>query len=343
MSHNSQSKSLHQTTNSSLPLVDLHRHLDGNINVNTICDLAKQFDVQLPSFDPALLVKYCQITDRTSDLLAFLAKLDYGVSVLGDYKACERIAFENVKDAYEQGLHYVELRFSPNYMAKAFDLDLDKVVAAVVKGTKQGSLAFAIEVNLIGILSRSYGVKECKNELDAILSHHKDIVALDLAGDELGFPAEMFESHFNEARERGLKVTVHAGEADGPKSIWQAIEVLGATRIGHGVAAIQDQNLMHYLKQHNIGLEVCLTSNYQTGTYIDTASHPIKQFIAQGLNVSLNTDDPGVSNITIQDEYDLAKNILNLDDKQITYLKKCGFEQAFMSDAQRSRVLALAN
>jgi adenosine deaminase len=343
MPHITQSKSLHQTEATNLPLVDLHRHLDGNINVETICDLAKQFNVQLPSFDPAVLAKYCQITDRTSDLLAFLAKLDYGVSVLGDYKACERIAFENVKDAYEQGLHYVELRFSPNYMAKAFDLDLDKVVAAVINGTKKGCLDFKVEVNLIGILSRSYGVKECENELDAILNHHKDIVALDLAGDELGFPAELFEQHFKKARDKGLKVTVHAGEADGPKSIWQAIEVLGASRIGHGVAAIQDQDLMQYLKEHNIGLEVCLTSNYQTGTFIDIASHPIKEFIAQGLSVSLNTDDPGVSNITIQDEYELVKNVINFDDKQRDYLKKCGFEQAFMSDAQRSRVLALAN
>ncbi|GBL03010.1 adenosine deaminase [Glaciecola sp. KUL10] len=327
-------------TSQKLPLVDLHRHLDGNINVATICALAKQFNVSLPSYNTNELAKYCQINDRTSDLLSFLAKLDYGVSVLGDYHACERIAYENVCDAAEQGLDYVELRFSPNYMAKAFSLDLDKVVEAVILGVKRGVSELKIEVNLIGILSRSYGVKECEDELNAILSFHKDIVALDLAGDELNYPASLFKQHFQTARDKGLLITVHAGEADGPKSIWQAIDLLGAQRIGHGVAAVQDKALMDYLKGNNIGVEACLTSNYQTGTYIDTKSHPINKFIEHGISVSLNTDDPGVSNITINDEYALAKSVVGLDETQILYLKRCGFEQAFMNDEQRLKVLS---
>ena len=323
------------------PIVDLHRHLDGNINVSTICELAHKFAVKLPSYEPSTLARYCQINDRTSDLLSFLKKLDYGVSVLGDYEACKRVAFENVEDAYRQGLHYVELRFSPNYMAKAFSLDLDKVVEAVIEGVDKGRREFPIVVNLIGILSRSYGIKECSSELSAILNTYQQFVAVDLAGDELGFPADLFETHFEKVKAAGLKVTIHAGEADGPESIWNAIEKLGASRIGHGVAAIKDARLRSYMKSKNIGIEACLTSNYQTGTFTDIANHPIKVFLHEGLAVSLNTDDPAVSNIDIKSEYELAMSTIGFNEKEINQLKINGFNQAFMTSEQRSRVLQL--
>ena len=317
-----------------IPTVDLHRHLEGNINTTTICQLAQEFGVDLPSYEPNELAKHCQIQDKTSDLLAFLAKLDYGVSVLGNEIACERVAFENVKDAFEQGIDYVELRFSPNYMAKAFSLDLDKVVDAVISGIKKAQREYPIIVNLIGILSRSYGVKECDDELNAILNHKSKITALDLAGDELGFPASLFKEHFSKARAVGLEITVHAGEADGSQSIWQAIEYLGASRIGHGVAAKDDNKLLDYMRLNNIGIESCITSNYQTGTYTDTKNHPIAHFLASGVSVSLNTDDPGVSNIDIEHEYKVAREVVGLTQVQLIEIKKMGLAQAFASHSQ---------
>lgn len=190
-------------------LIDLHRHLDGNIRVQTIIELAEQYQVTLPSNDLQTLQQHVFIQDKTSDLLSFLSKLDMGVSVLGDLDACKRIAFENVEDAISEGLAHVELRFSPNYMAQAFDLPLEAVVEAVVAGVAEANQQYQYNAKLIGILSRSYGVDSCMQELQALLQHSDDLVAIDLAGDEFGFPAQLFVKHFNKVRDAGLGVTIH--------------------------------------------------------------------------------------------------------------------------------------
>ncbi|MGJ8679134.1 adenosine deaminase [Paraglaciecola sp.] len=316
-------------------LIDLHRHLDGNIRVQTIIDLAEQYQVALPSYDLQTLQKHVFIQDKTSDLLSFLSKLDMGVSVLGQLDACKRIAFENVEDAIIEGLNHVELRFSPNYMAQAFNLPLEAVVEAVVAGVAEANQEYQYNAKLIGILSRSYGVETCKQELQALLSHSKDLVAIDLAGDELGFPAKLFVEHFNKVREASLAVTIHAGEADGPDSIWDAIHLLGATRIGHGVNAYQDPKLMEFIADQKIGIENCILSNYQTGTWLDMKSHPLQTFLDYGIEVFLNTDDPGISNNTLKSEYQLAKDELGLSHKQLKHMQQNALNQAFLSTAEK--------
>lgn len=204
------------------------------------------------------------------------------------------MAYENVEDAARNGLHYVELRFSPRYMAMTHQLPVDGVVEAVIAGVREGCRDFQVDARLIGILSRTFGEAACQEELAALLAHRDGITALDLAGDELGFPGALFLSHFNQARDAGWHITVHAGEAAGPESIWQAIRELGAERIGHGVKAVQDPALMDYLAEHRIGIESCLTSNVQTSTVPSLAQHPLKQFLEHGVLASLNTDDPAV-------------------------------------------------
>ena len=325
-----------------LPLVDIHRHLDGNIRPETIWDLATRHNIALPAKDLDELRPLCQIQDKTADLLAFLSRLDYGISVLADTDACYRIAYENMQDAKRAGLDYVELRFSPFYMAQSHQLNVADVVEATIAGCTDGSRDFAIKHNLIGILSRTFGTDACTLELNGLLAHKDHITALDLAGDELGYPAPLFTEHFKQARDAGWQITVHAGEADGPQSIWNAIELLGASRIGHCVAAKDDDKLLEYLVEHNIGVESCPTSNYQTAIVVDTANHPIKAFLEAGVEVTLNTDDPGVSAIDIGDEYQVAKDVIQLSDEQLRQIQINGVNQSFISATEKQQLFEMA-
>ena len=213
--------------NRKLPLLDIHRHLDGNVRAQTILELGRQFNITLPADNVAALIPHVQVIDPEPNLMAFLQKLDWGVTVLGDYDACRRIAIENIEDAQAQGLDYVELRFSPYYMAQSQGLHPQGVVEAVIDGIKSATKGANVKANLIGILSRTYGVKVCQQELDALLAFKDDLVAVDLAGDEIGFPGELFVEHFKQVRDAYLAATIHAGEALGAPSIWQAINELG--------------------------------------------------------------------------------------------------------------------
>lgn len=316
--------------NKNFPLVDLHRHLDGNIPPKLIWQLALEQSIELPFTTEYELREHVFVKNKTSDLLSFLKKLEYGVSVLGSPEACYRVAFENVAMAKAEGIDYTELRFSPFFMARAFSLPMHAVVEAVVEGVNAGNAAHDTNYQLIGILSRTFGVESCHLELASILAYSDDIVALDLAGDELNYPAHLYIEHFQAAREAGLQISVHAGEAAGPESVWEAIELLGAKRIGHGVAIAQDPRLIEHMLKYDIGIESCLTSNYQTGAWVDTANHPIKTFLEHGLSVSLNTDDPGISNIDIKHEYFIASNTVNLNEAQIKQIQLNGQAQQFL-------------
>ncbi|ELE8120697.1 adenosine deaminase [Vibrio fluvialis] len=323
-----------------IPLTDLHRHLDGNIRTQTILDLGQKFGVALPAYTVADLTPHVQIVEAEPSLVAFLSKLDWGVAVLGDLDACRRVAYENVEDALNAQIDYAELRFSPYYMAMKHNLPVAGVVEAVVDGVKTGVRDFGVQANLIGIMSRTFGTDACQQELDAILSQKDHIVAVDLAGDELGQPGDRFISHFKQVRDAGLHITVHAGEAAGPESMWQAIRDLGATRIGHGVKAIHDPQLMDYLAKHRIGIESCLTSNIQTSTVESLALHPLKRFLEHGVLACLNTDDPAVEGIELPYEYEVAAPRAGLSQEQIRQAQLNGLELAFLSDTDKQALKA---
>jgi len=292
--------------NPKLPFIDLHRHLDGNIRLQTMLDLARQHNLKLPGDTLETLSQHVQIHGPLPDLWSFLVRVDMMVSVLADLDACRRIARENVEDADREGLDYVELRFSPYFMARQHRLDPAKVVEAVVAGIAEGRKKARVKVKLIGILSRTFGPEACMIELNALLTQKAHITALDLAGDEKNWPAELFVEHFKRGRDAGWSVTVHAGEAGGAPSVWAAIQQLGATRIGHGVRSSDDPKLMDYLRDHRIGLELNLTSNVQTNTVPSLVAHPMKQFLAHGLLATLNTDDPVISDIDLKFEFEQA-------------------------------------
>ena len=318
-----------------LPLTDLHRHLDGNIRAGTILSLGREFNIALPAQTLDALIPHVQVTSTEPDLVSFLSKLDWGVKVLGSLEACRRIAWENMEDAALQGLDYVELRFSPGYMAMAHNLPIAGVVEAVIDGVRQGQKDFGVIARLTGILSRTFGEDACQKELDGLLAHRDGITALDLAGDELGFPGNRFREHFRKARDVGWRITIHAGEAAGPESIWQAIQELGAERIGHGVKAIEDPALMDYLAEHRIGIESCITSNIQTSTVSTIAAHPLKTFLNHGVLATINSDDPAVQGVDIRHEYEYAAPAAGLSREQIRKAQENGLEIAFLSNEEK--------
>ena len=325
-----------------LPLTDLHRHLDGNIRIETILDLGQKFGLKLPAYDLEALRPHVQIVEAEPSLVAFLSKLDWGVAVLGDLDACRRVAYENVQDAMNAQIDYAELRFSPYYMAMKHNLSIAGVVEAVVDGVEAGCKDFGIKANLIGIMSRTFGQDACQKELDGLLTQKNKLVAIDLAGDELGQPGDRFVSHFKQVRDAGLRVTVHAGEAAGAESMWQAINELGAVRIGHGVKAVEDQKLMEFLAKNNIGIESCLTSNIQTSTVASFESHPIKTFLEYGVKVCLNTDDPAVEGIELPHEYEVAAPKVGLTQEQLRQIQINGLDLAFLSDAEKQALRDMA-
>lgn len=325
-----------------LPLIDLHRHLDGNVRLQTILELGRRHNIPLPGDTIESLRPHVQVTEVMPDLVTWLAKLNWMIAVLGDYDACRRIACENVEDASAEGLDYVELRFSPYFMAGPNRLDPARVVEAVVAGIEEGRAKTGLPVKLIGILSRTFGAEACWIELQALLTQRVHLAALDLAGDEKNYPAELFTEHFKRGRDAGWAVTVHAGEAGGSPSVWAALQQLGATRIGHGIRAIDDPRLLDHLQAHRIGLEVNLTSNVQTNTVPGFAAHPMKRFLGRGLLATINTDDPVISGIDLRHEYVVAAPAAGLTPAEIVQAQRNALEISYLTKEEKAALVARA-
>ncbi len=322
------------------PLLDLHRHLDGNVRVQTIIDLSRRHNLPLPAWEVETLRPFVQVAAVTASIEEFFKKFDYLTGVMVDYDACRRIAYENLLDAQREGIDYIELRFSPYFMAAGHHLDPAGVVEAVVDGVAAGSRDTGLPAKLIGILSRHYGPRTAWVELNALLTQAHRIVALDLAGSEAPWPGDLFLDHFKRAREAGWAITVHAGEAAGAESIWQAVRGLNAARLGHAVRAVDDPALLDYLAEHRIGIESNLTSNVQTSTVPSYAGHPLRVFLERGLLATINTDDPGISAIDLPHEYNVAAPAAGLTPAQIRQAQRNALDIAFLTPAERAALLA---
>lgn len=324
------------------PLIDLHRHLDGSVRLQTILDLGRQHNLPLPAWDVEGLRPHVQIMEPQPGVMAFLEKFKWMTGVLVDYDACRRIAYENVLDARAEGIHYLELRFSPWFMALPHGLHPAGVVEAVVAGVQAGAAETGVLVNLIGIISRTYGPETGMKELEALLTQRDHLVALDLAGDEANFPGSQFGEHFRRGRNAGWRVTVHAGEAAGAESVWQALNVLGAERVGHATRIGEDPALVAHMAKEGIGIEANLTSNVQTSTVASLAVHPLRDWLAQGLKATINTDDPGISGIDLRFEYEMAAPAAGLTAAQTHQAQRNALDIAFISGAERAHLLAIA-
>lgn len=318
-----------------LPFIDLHRHIDGNVRLETIIDLGKTYSVPLPAWEEESLASYVQVQEKQPGVMAFIEKFKWMMAVLVDYQACQRVAYENVEDAWKEGLDYIELRFSPLFMAETHNLEPSSVVASVCEGIEQGRETFGMNTNIIGIISRTYGVEFAKCELDALLTKREYLVGIDLAGDEVNYPADLFIEHFGRVRDAGLAVIAHAGESAGPTSIWAAIDDLQAIRIGHGIAAIQDPYLREELAKRKIGIEVSLTSNIQTSIVANYESHPVRKFLEANILVNINTDDPGISGIDLAYEYNVAAPAAGLCRTQIHQAQMNALTMALLSDQEK--------
>jgi adenosine deaminase len=319
-----------------LPFIDLHRHLDGSVRIQTILDLGRQHGIKLPGATIDELRPHVEVTEPQPGLMAFIGKMLWMTRVLANGEACRRVARENVEDAKREGIDYLELRFSPYFMAEPHQLDMAEVIEGVVAGVAEGVAATGVRVKLIGILSRTYGAEIAHKELDALLAHREHFVALDLAGDEANYPAPLFVDHFKKGRDAGWRITVHAGEAGGPQSVWDAIQLLGAERIGHGVRALEDPKLAEYLAEHRVPIEANLTSNVHTSTVADLDSHPLRDMLASGLVCSINTDDPGISAIDLKHEYEVAAPAAGLTREQIHQAQINALETAFLSNEEKT-------
>lgn len=321
------------------PLAELHRHLDGSVRLETILDIGLRHNLPLPATTIEGLRPYVQVKEAKPSILDFFKKFEWLTAVMLDYECCRRIAYENVGDAKNEGLDYIELRFSPWFMAERHQLNPAGIVEAVVDGVQSGMRDFGIQANLIGIISRTFGPDICMRELEALLTQKEAIIALDLAGDEVNFPGDLFVEHFKLSRNAGWHSNPHAGEAVGPESIWQAINDLGAERIGHAVSAVQDPSLLEYLACHQIGVESNLTSNVQTSTVPSYREHPLRTFLQNDIRACINTDDPGISAIDIAYEYNIAAVEAGLNDSEIFQAQKNAIENAFITRAEKENLI----
>lgn len=323
------------------PLVELHRHLDGNVRLETVLDLGRRHGIELPAWTIDGLRPYVQVVGREPSLMDFIAKFEILRRVVVDYDAVRRIARENLEDAVREEIDYIELRFSPAFMAEHHGLDPLGVTEAACDALAAGD-DLPVKAKLIVIISRHYGPERGWSELEAaIRCRDRGIVALDLAGDEARFPGDLFVDHFRKAREAGLRLVAHAGEAAGAESVRQAVLGLGAERIGHGIRALEDPEVIELLLDRDIPLEVCPTSNLQTSTVQSYGSHPLPEMLRQGLAVTLNTDDPSISGIDLAHEYRIAQEELGLSDDDLRRMQENAVAAAFLSSEERQELLGI--
>lgn len=323
------------------PLVELHRHLDGNVRLATLLDLARRHRLPLPAATVEALAPHVRLTAPTADLLGFLQRLDLLRSVLADYDAVRRVVRENLEDAAAEGIDYIELRFSPYFMAEPHGLDPLAVAEAACDALEEARGSVAVAAKLIAIVSRTYGPTNGWVEVEAAIAcRHRGVVALDLAGDEAGYPGELFVAHFRRAAEAGLRRIAHAGEAAGAASVRQAVLGLGAERIGHGIRAIEDPATIELLVARGIALEVCPTSNVHTSTVASYRDHPLPALLAAGVRATLSTDDPAISGIDLAHEYRVARDEIGLGEGDLALLQENALAAAFLDDAERTALVA---
>ena len=296
-----------------LPKVDLHRHLEGSLRLQTLADIAQEHGIDLPSYDIEQLRPFVTVTNGAVGLTAFLRKFELLHHLYRTQAAVERVAYEAVADAAADNIKYLELRFNPVALSRVEGFPLAEVTAWVCDAVAQAAGEYDVRVGLILTIRRDAGFDTASEILDVALAHReKGVVAIDLAGDETNYPADHLSAVFQRARREGLSSTVHAGEAGGAGNVRKAIEQFGAQRIGHGVHVIQDPAVVQLALREGTTFEVCPTSNLVTGVAGVSAPHPLAHMLRVGLRVTINTDDPSICDTTLTDEYVVAMLAMGL-------------------------------
>jgi adenosine deaminase len=298
---------------SALPKVELHRHLEGSLRLDTMLDIAREFGVTVPiSMDG--LSSLVQIQERDPlTFQNFLAKFNTLRLFYRSPEIIQRVAREAVEDAARDNVRYMELRFTPVALGRAESYPLGEVMGWVCSSVAAAASEFGIQIGLIASVNRHESV-ELAEQVAALAVDYRlqGVVGMDLAGNEAEFSAEPFAGIFAGLRQSGLHLTIHAGEWAGAENVREAIEGLEAERIGHGVRVLEDEAVAALARERGTTFEVCVTSNYQSGVVPDLSRHPLPAMLEAGLDVTVNTDDPSVSRITLSDEYRLVCEELGL-------------------------------
>lgn len=312
-----------------LPKTDLHVHLDGSLRPDTLIELAHEYHRPLPAEDTESLREHMYVRDARN-LVDYLARFDITLSVLQTADALDRVAYELAEDAARENVRYMEVRYSPVLNTRE-GLSLHEVVEASLRGLNRAAQDLDIRASIIICALRQMS-PETSVELARLAADFKDrgVVAFDLAGPEYDHPPKKHAEAFRVAGYANLGITVHAGEAFGPDSIRQALHDCGANRIGHGTRLYEDAELMRYVNDFRIPLEICLTSNVQTRVVDSLAAHPARKYFNHGLVITLNTDNRLMSGTTVTDEYARAHEQLGFGWSELTAIARMGFESAFL-------------
>lgn len=308
-----------------IPKIELHCHLDGSVRIDTASDI---LNIDKKELEYLMVAK-----DKCNDLNDYLTKFDIPVEVMQTKYALEQVAYDLSIDMVNDGVVYAEIRFAPLKHLKD-DLSVYDVMESVFGGLKRTDLM----TNVILCMMRGDSLVDNMKVID--LAHHylnNGVCAVDLAGAESIYKTEDYEELFNYAKEKNVPFTIHAGEADGVSSIKSAI-AFGAKRIGHGIRIIEDAKLIEDVKEKDILLEICPTSNIQTRVVDNYKEHPIKKLYDMGVSISINTDNRTVSNTTLVKEYRLLHENLDFKEEDFIKINKMALEHAFLSNEEKSKI-----
>lgn len=295
-----------------LPKIELHRHLEGSLRVRTMMEVVRSHDLDVENtgyLRPLVQMEH----DDPYTFENFLSKFGTLRLFYRSPDIIKRITREAVEDAVLDNVRYLELRFTPAALSRAEGFPLAQVIDWVTASVREAQEEFGIIVRLIVSVNRHESVKEAAKVIElAALRQGDGIVGVCMAGNEAEFPAKPFKDVFREAKEAGLRTTIHAGEWGGAENVREAITVLGAERIGHGIRILEDPSVVSLARERRTTFEVCVTSNYHSGAVLVLGDHPLPEMMLQGLNVTINTDDPSISRITLSDEYRVVMEELGL-------------------------------
>ncbi|MCA1755079.1 MAG: adenosine deaminase [Spirochaeta sp.] len=324
----------------SFPKVELHRHLEGSFPVRSLFEIAHKNGLDMPSDYDAFKEQVQFPKDSEPDFLKFLSK--FKNTWYRSFDDVYRIAYDSVKEFANDGLYYIELRFSPEHFAFHNNFDRNKITKLVIQAGNDAAAEIDLKIKYLITFNRS---KQDQNEMSALYEEIKrlnlpDIVGMDLAGDEINFPPELFTEFFSKVNSDGVyKSTIHAGEVSASDQIWKAVKLLGASRIGHGTSCVDDEELKAYLTEHQVVLEQCITSNYQTGSWVDEKNHPLGRLYREGVPVSINSDDPFIQDTDLTDDYVKTVRYFGFTIDDLIALNLTALRSVFLSDSEKQNLI----
>ena len=322
-----------------LPKVELHCHLDGSLRVSSILDQAKIDNIKLPFKNYDDLTAYFKIGENRGSLEDYIKRFDITLCVMQTPKALSRFAYELIEDVSKENVRYIEVRYSPILHTKK-GMALEEALESVRKGLKRGEKDFGVKSGIIVCGIRHISPEASLKLADlAVRYKNRGVVGFDLAGSEENFPAKEHREAFYLIRNNNVNATIHAGEAYGPSSIHQAIHQCGANRIGHGTRLKEDKNLMDYVIDHRITLEICLTSNWQTRSVRSLHYHPLKYYYQKGMRVTLNTDNRLISDTTLTEEFLLAHRLYKFSLNDFREITIIAMKSAFLRHQDRVEMI----